>query len=218
MYVKCAFLPTLKYFLPDYVIRDSLTVLDSGLKVIYTGRLDKGSRHVLENLCFSFIATSPNPEWDLNDKEQFLTFLNTIKNGWFTKKHIGVLIQLPDEEFLDEVKRNWLVRQPYLETDDTSMFKLFQTQTASLPEQIKVFLSIDKPISIIESSFFTFLNRVLHFEQQAVSPAYSKLLREVNERYSKAIYRSVSVYLESGYLPQHLRFLNFLISLRNRIS
>ena len=214
MYVRADSLRHLQAFLPDFWYRTELNLLDQEKKVIYEGKVNKSIKYLLEDKCKDFIATGYPYQYDLRDKGQFLRFLNVYKD-WFSERAIKVFTQYSDEVFLEEVKKYWVVRKGMENlTEEGSVFQFFKASNSSFREQLEEYFKLNLSRPVIESSFFTFLSRVLRYEEQEVSVPYKKLLREVYERRGKAIQKSVGQYLESGYLSDELRFVKFLMDMR----
>ena len=159
MYVKCADMGRLVPFLPEYIYRESVSLLDRGSLVIYSGRMDQKVKVFLEKEVKFFIANGAPVEFDLNDHEQFMKFFNVFKPGHYSSKVINLFKPLTDDDFDNEVKRYWVLKRTGLEeSEDLSIYELFKATLLSPREQIKTFLELHSiPFPVIESSYITFL-------------------------------------------------------------
>jgi hypothetical protein len=96
------------------------------------------------------------------------------------------------------------------------MFDLFLSTTKSTIEMLETYFNLlDKyPYYMVESSFFTFLQRSRDYEEQDVSDGYKRLLHNFNDKSGSVLKSSIIKYMKKGEMEDRLRFLSLLLSLR----
>ena len=60
-----------------------MSLLDRGSFIVYAGKLDAKTKKFLEAETKFFLASGAPVEFDLNENEQFLKFLNTFRPAYF---------------------------------------------------------------------------------------------------------------------------------------
>lgn len=180
----------LQFFYPDYVIRESLSLMDSDSFVIYTGKQRNKIKDWLGLNTKGFISTVGNYEIDFTSKEPIIKWCYGQKGKEVPQRILDQISYYDDEYFKYLVKVFWITGRWVGSTNsDVTMFNLFQDSIDSTRKFLSTYYELlkDNPPEVIEASFLTFLGRVVDIENQTVSQGYMKLLRQANARYGSKI-------------------------------
>lgn len=214
--VKVSNYQLIQFFYPDMKVRTELSLVDRDNSVLYIGKSRPKLKEWLTLNTKNFISVSGAPEVDFTNPEVLVSWV-------FAKRE-----KEPSQRILDQIKNMDL---PYIEhlckvyhvsgrwiadhsNIDVTMFNLFQESASSLKGCLDVYFKLREvyPYEVIESSFVTFLSRVISIEDQNVSNSYMKVLKQANQRYGPKI---KSIVLKLGTAPDsELEFINMLTELR----
>lgn len=214
--VKVSNYQLIQFFYPEMKVRAELSLVDRDNSVLFIG---KGKPKLKEWLTFNtknFISVSGQPEIDFTDPEVLVRWV-------FSKRD-----KEPSQKILDQIKNMDLNYVEYLckvyhvsgkwiadSSDiDVTMFNLFQESSVSLKSCLETYFKLREvyPYEVIESSFITFLSRVMAIEDQNVSNGYMRVLKQAHQRYGTKIKPLV---LRLGTSEDtELEFINMLTDLR----
>lgn len=205
----------LKVLYPDYVPKSYVSFLDRGTNVIYTGKYFNGLKDYLAKNTKSFISVVGAPELDLSSRDKLAEYVFNLKNRTYSDKYQAFFDTLDDNEFYYSLKTLLITgRVPYIITESTSLYNLFQSLTLPTLEMLKIYFSVTDvfPFGVVESSLLTFLSRVANLSTDGVSPRYSMLIKQTHSKIQPQLKPAVLQYAQSNHTE--LDLLNLIISLR----
>jgi hypothetical protein len=208
----------IQFFYPEYQIREELNFRDVNNKIIYVGKMRNNLDNFLREHTKSYISTIGKVDVNLDDEYELLEFVYSKYGKRVTKKVKRTVDMMDEEDFIYCIKTFWLTGEwvYYLEDEELSMFDLFLSTTKSTIEMLETYFNLlDKyPYYMVESSFFTFLQRSRDYEEQDVSDGYKRLLHNFNDKSGSVLKSSIIKYMKKGEMEDRLRFLSLLLSLR----
>lgn len=205
----------LRLFYPDFVVKSYLTSYDVGIKVIYTGLLNKRAMGILESC--TFIATQGLYSYDLTDRTQMLKF---VYSKWNREVNASVLKNVDlydDEEFSYCYKVYWVCgRWPYKPESEESIYTLYQSSVQPVNEFIKCYFDSvsEYPDGVVEQSFLTFMVRAKNVDDQNVGASYKRLLKGFWNVSGVKFKRAVSRFIGSPICNRELKFVELIFNLR----
>lgn len=181
----------LKFFYPDFQVKEELTYTDRDAKIIYVGKSRRDLRDYLASNTEQFINTVGVPDIDFNNKEKVVEWAFARNGKVPTAKIIEQVKNMDDEYFLYLLKIYWVTARWVGESSesDVSVFDLFVASTSSVKQSLQIYFSLieEQPARVVESSFITFLSRIHNIEDQSVSPGYLKLLKSALNKYGPKV-------------------------------
>ncbi len=206
----------LSFYFPDFEVKQSLSMLDYGDKIIYTGPLNKRASTILESC--TYIATQGLYQYDLTDRKEKIKFVYS-KWGREVPKNILDSVDLYDDDEFDHCcKTYWIVgRWPYKLEHEASIYDFYQSAVQPINTFIKAFFEVSKsyPIGVIEQSFFTFMQRAKTVDEQNVSPTYKRLLKSFANTSEPKFKSCMLSFIDSPISNRELRFIEFIMNLRS---
>lgn len=214
--IKIKNLDILSFFYPGYVKRTTISIADKDLDVIFVGEYDKNLLPRLIKGTKSFINTVGPHNVDLSDYSGWVRFVSEA----IGKKEPPDKIykNMSEHEFFNWLKLSYMEGKWRHLGEGASLFNYFKTFSEDIASNIRTLIeTIDSSSdSVTESGFLTFLGRVNSLEEQAVSPAYLKLLTEYSKQFPIQKIQSVIKETYSKGLKPSLRMLDFILELRCR--
>ncbi len=180
----------LTFFYPDYIIKESITFLDSDKKVIYAGPFLRDLSYTLRLQTLSYISTVGMADFNLRSNLGLFKFVYA-KHRKTVPKYLEEDENLPREEAEIIAKAVWMIGyNPYRrEVPESGFFNLFGVIDRSPKEfnseYFKV-LETYKPEEV-ESALLKFLGRVANVESENVSVSYMSMLVESNKKFGSRI-------------------------------
>lgn len=213
MLIKSSDISSLQFYFPEYELVSDLSVRLSS-RFILTSPVSFRDLKRLPDESTYFAVGSPF-KYDLDVKESLVEFLLLHKPQFMTRKSLDVLLTYPDEEFFYTLKTNWFSKNLIKVSDyQESIYPFFESTLSSIKTQLESLFVQTSPFPVVESSFFTFLKRVMSHEDQEVKPTYKRLLRESFSRVGHRIPKCVDLYISNHNLSPELRLIQFLMNLR----
>lgn len=208
----------LQFFYPDFQIKSELSMQDKDNKVIYAGGMKPKIKDYLEKRTKEYISTVGKMDRDLTGNH-LVEFVYEKYNREVPKKTDEILGMLDDGEIKYASKIFWVTgKWIYSDnSEDVSMFDLFKSMSGSISEMVEVYIKlINKfPFYMVETSFFTFLQRMNDIEEQYISSYYKKILKRFKNKVSEdKINNSLMKYVKEDNMKEQIRFLMFLVDLR----
>ena len=214
--VKVSSYQLIQYFYPRYKVREELSFLDKDNYVLYIGKSRPRLKEYLRDNTKGFISVSGNPEVDFTDMEVLVKWVYSLKGKEPSKKVIDSLSTMEADYVEYLCKVYWLTGRwiANLEATDKSIYDLFMSSISSVKDILTTYFELRKiyPYEVLESSFITFLYRVVNIEDQNVSVGYLKLLRQARQKFGTKVKPLVlQLGLSDG---SELSFINMLLELR----
>ncbi len=212
--IKIKNIDVLFFFYPSMVKRNKITMLDRDLDVIYIGEYDKNLLPTLIKGTKSFINTVGPHNIDLTEYEGWVKFVSELLGK--SMPNPSIYKGLPETEFFNWLKLSYITRKWQKGVEESNLFNLFKSFYDDIPSNIKKLLELfqTSPEMQVESGFLTFLGRVNSIEEQAVSPAYLKLLIDFEKQFTMPHIHSIVKETYSKELNSSLRLLDFILNLR----
>jgi len=208
----------IQFFYPSFEVKSSLDYLDADKDIIYVGKGRPNVKKYLNENTNRFINTVGMHDIDLTTREGVLDYVYSSRNRKVPQRLKDILDVLSDEDFEYGYKVFWISGVwPYVaDSRENTIYQLFKSSLASVKEMMNVYFNLvdNYPFYIVESSFITFLNRVIYVEEQKVNNDYKKLLKNFSSRQGKLIRPSILNYAQSKVDREELRFLNLLLDLK----
>lgn len=208
----------LKFFYPDFQVREELTYSDKDLCIIYVGKSRRDLKDYLGRNTKKFINTVGVPDLDFSNKEQILEWAFKCKDKVVSQKIQEQVKNLDDEYFLYLLKIYWITGRWAGESNssDVSVYNLFQSSTTSIKNALQIYFKLveSQPARIVESSFITFLSRIYNIEDQSVSPGYLKLLKSALNKYGPKVKPAVYKLALRHDSREELAFIDLITDLR----
>lgn len=208
----------LKFFYPDYQVRDELTYSDRDVKVIYVGKSQKDLVGYLSRNTKSFINTVGVPDIDFNNKEQIVEWAYAKKGKSAPAKVIEQAKNSDDDYFLYLLKVFWITGRWECEDEESevTVYSLFQSTVQSLKQEIQTYFKLVEimPARVVESSFITFLSRIYNIDDQNVSNGYLKLLKTALGKYGPKVKPAVYKLALRHDGNEQMAFLDLITDLR----
>lgn len=208
----------LKFFYPDFQVKEELTYADRDAKVIYVGKSRRDLREYLSSNTKQFINTVGAPDMDFNNKEKVVEWAFEKKGKVPTTKILEQVKNIDDEYFLYLLKIYWVTARWVGESSDSevSVFNLFVASTSSLKQALQIYFALidEQPARVVESSFITFLSRIHNIEDQSVSPGYLKLLKSALNKYGPKVKPAVYKLALRHDSREEFAFIDLLTDLR----
>lgn len=205
------------FFYPNYVCRDVIDSSCQNLDIIYTGKYYPTLRDDLKIYTRNFISLAGVPDKDLSTHKALLNWVIEKKKYRIAKRFIEQADDYDYNYFYYLLKILWLTGKWVDKSQgDESIYDLYESFSLSLKDLILTGFKItdNLPYSMVESSLFTFLERVNDWENQTVNPQYKRLLKTVNLRIGNNIKKSTLSYIKRKGIKSDLKLLSFLLDLR----
>lgn len=208
----------LKFFYPNFQVKEELTYSDRDVDVIYVGKLRKDLKEYLGRNTHRFINTVGVPDLDFNNRDAVLEWAYKCKGKEVTDKIKEQVKNLDDEFFLYLLKIYWITERWVGESNssDVSVYNLFQSSVSSVKTALQIYFKLveEQPARIVESSFITFLSRIYNIEDQSVSPGYLKLLKAALNKYGPKVKPAVYKLALRHDGREELAFIDLITDLR----
>lgn len=208
----------LKFFYPDFLVKEDLTYSDRDNKIIYVGKSRKDLKDYLSRNTKCFINTVGNPDLDFTNREKVVEWAFGVKGKQVSPKIQEQVSNIDDEYFLYLLKIYWVTGRWVAESanPDVSVYNLFQASVSSTKSALQIYFKLveDQPARIVESSFITFLSRIYNLEDQSVSPGYLKLLKSALNKYGPKVKPAVYKLALRHDGREELAFIDLITDLR----
>lgn len=202
---------------PGYKVKRELSLSDTGQDIIYAGPYVRKIKEVLDSYTDNWISLSGNPDLDLSSNSSLLKWYAEKNNKRVSERVIEQVDTMDEDQFLYlfkifTVMGRW-VRD---EEKEVTMFDLFKATSGGLKEFIQVGIDLMEifPYPIVESSYFTFLQRVKSPDEQSVNPHYMRVIKSANQKISGKINKAVMQYSTRDNLRDELKLLSLQLGLR----
>lgn len=214
--VKVSNYSLIQFFYPDIKVRTELSLVDRDDSVLFIGKERPRLKEWLKMNTRSFISTVGAFEVDMTNCEELVKWVFLLRGKEPTAK-ILEQIKTMDLSYVENLCKIYHVSGRWIGENndiDVTMFNLFQSSTMSMKSMFETYFKLREvyPFEVIESSFITFLSRVLTIEDQSVSTSYMKVLKQANMKYGTKI-RPLVMRLGTGNGTE-LDFINLLTDLR----
>lgn len=213
--VKVSDISFIQFCYPDYITLSYVTFLNREDKVIYTGKAFKGVDEYLKKNTKSYINTAGIPELDLSTREALIQWAYDKKGKNLSNTTKGFLESLNDKDFNFAIKIFLQIgKLPFDIKKGISIYTLFQSFSEPTPNTLKVLDSLldTYPLSVLESSLITFLDKVTHNITDVSSNKYGLLISTTKQKYGKNIKPALTSYIKSE--KTELDFINLILSIR----
>lgn len=208
----------LKFFYPDFQVREELSYSDQDNSIIYIGKSVRNLNDYLYRNTKRFINTVGNPDIDFQNREQVVEWAFKQKEKKLTEKVKAQVKDFDDEYFMYVLKIFWVSGRWVGETGDgeVSVYNLFQSSVSSLKSSLQIYFKLleNQPARVVESSFITFLSRIHNIEEQSVNPGYLKLLKQALAKYGTKVKPAVYKLALRKDQKEELAFIDLLTDLR----
>lgn len=206
----------IQFFYPNFIMRDELSITDRDNDILYVGKIKPKIKQYLTINTKHFISTSGPVEVDFTKPEVLVTWVYE-KKGHQPPKTVMEQIKTMDLSYIEYlckvyyVSGHWIAKHD--DVDDT-IFNLFQQSVGSTRDLLRTYFNLREiyPYEVIQSSFITFLGRVISTEDQSVSPKYMMVLKQAYQRYGNKVRPLVTrLGMEGG---RETDFINLLLELK----
>lgn len=195
---------------PHMVVRDFVNALNYREDVIFTGKL-KNPEVVLLKYTQNYISLRGTTDKVLTRND----LLETCLGRDLKKREINYLTHVEDEDFICMCKLACVTGTLDIPKRlDVSIYNLFEATLEPTYSLVDTYLKLLEayPLKVIESSYITFLDRVVNLNLENVKPKYGLIIKNANGKVSNYIKQSVDVYFKSE--RKEIDFLNLLLGLR----
>jgi hypothetical protein len=203
------------YMFPNYITLSYVTFLNRDDNVIYVGKPFKGFEEYLKKNTRNYISLVGNPDLDLSTNKALIEYCYEHKGKKLNNSTLYFLESLNDRDLWSTLKIFLQVgKLPYDIKKSISMYHLFQSFSEPTPATLKILFELMEtyPLSILEASLLTFLDRVVHNMNESVSNKYGLLINNTRNKFGKNIRKSLLTYCKS---PKHeVDFINLVLSIR----
>ena len=172
------------FMYPDFLVKDEL-FFDYKNSVIIETAYSPTLKLDLKNATARFIAICDSgfPDVDFTDRSVIIQVLKD-KYWQFGKNKIDVMMDMEEEDFWKEFKKQWVRNTGKDFEKETSMYQLFMVLGKSAHEVFNVYFKLRRSYSdsVILSSVLSFIDKSLHPDKVSSNNGkYLKLLREFRE-------------------------------------
>lgn len=195
---------------PNMVVRDFVNALNYREDVIFTGKL-KNPEIILLKYTNSYISLTGATDKTLTRND----LLETCLGRDLKKRELNYLSHVEDEDFICMCKLACVTGKLNIpQRLDVSIYNLFEATLEPTYSLVDTYLKLLEayPLKVIESSYITFLDRVVNLNLENVKPKYGIIIKNANSKVSNYIRKSVDTYFKSE--RKELDFLNLLLGLR----
>lgn len=208
----------LKFFYPDFQVKEELSYSDRDNSIIYVGKSVRNLHDYLYRNTKQYINTAGSPDYDFQNREQIVEWAYKQKEKKLPEKVKAQVKDFDDEYFMYVLKIFWVSGRWVGETGDgeVSVYNLFQSSVSSLKSSLQIYFKLldYQPARVVESSFITFLSRIHNIEDQAVNPGYMKLLKQALSKYGTKVKPAVYKLALRKDSREELAFIDLLTDLR----
>lgn len=209
--------PDLLVFLyPDFITSDTFSISTLSKNIIYVGK--PIGKDKIKRMCKNYIATQGPVEKSLDTNSSIIEWAIGQGKKKVSKKTLELVDDMADDEFLYYFKIYWLLNKWVGVGADSKVttYQLFKALLINEQEALKVTMLLLKvmPISVIESSLFTFLKKVKNPQEANASQSYLQTLLSAKSILGKNIDRAVSNYIANKSLGKELRLYKLIMDLK----
>ena len=213
--VKVANQDIITYMFPNYKVLSYVTFLNREDNIIYTGKPFKGFEEYLKKNTKSYISLVGEYNLDISTNKALIEYCYEYKGKKLNNSTMYFLESLNDKDLWSALKVFLQIgKLPYDVKKNISMYHLFQSFSESTPATLKVLFDLldTYPLSILESSLMTFLDRIVHNMNESVSNKYGLLINNTRNKFGKNIRKSLITYCKSP--KSEVDFINLILSIR----
>jgi hypothetical protein len=179
----------LEFFYPNFYIKDTL-FFDQNNSIIYTGKSHRNLLGYLENNTKEFISTVGVIDIDLDVKDTLVNFVYDKFSKVPKEKTRELILNLQNIEFYNYIKNYWVSGISILDTESTiGIYDLFVAMGKSKSDSMKVYQELSQlyPISVIQTSVETFLEKVVLFPEISVNYRYQNLIEKFKKQHESKL-------------------------------
>lgn len=203
------------YMYPDYIELSYVSFLNRDDKVIYTGKPFKNFEAYLDKNTSSWISLSGNPTLDLSENLALIEFCYDLKGKKLNSSTSHFLQALTDKDLWYALKIFLQIgKLPYDVKKGISIYALFNSFSEPTPVTLNILFDLvdTYPLSVLEASLLTFLDRVMNNLSENVNNKYGLLINTTRNKYGKNIKPSLLAYCKSS--KSKLDFINLILNIR----